>query len=506
MFGSAGVSEGDHVSRTWKIVIGVGVLVVLFIAATVITIQIRGAGPQIDTATVERVDLSVTVTASGKVEAGRRADVYPPTQGTISDVFVKDGQHVKAGQKLAQMDTGPLLLAVDQAKAGIAAAKGQLEAVQNQEPANADIVAAQANVNAAQAAYNAAKVQVAGASAPASQQIKAANATVQAAGVAKHNAYLAWQAAKHAVETSAHPTPAAILAEQQAETGYYQANAAYESAKASKKALVDNNLPVAQAQACAAKKQAFAALKTAEASLAKLQRAEFEQQENAAIAAQRQAEAALAVAQQQLNDATMVAPIDGTVFFNALGLATPAGSGTQKAAPGAGVSPASPVFTVIDLSGTTFVAEVDEADIAKVKAGQPASILFDAFPSQPIKTKVTRVQPAARTTATGGTVFPVDLSLTNVPVQILIGMKGDATIKVKALPTAIVIPIEALFDENGKTFVYVVENNRLKKTDITVGAQTDTQVQVTQGLQPGQVVALSGATQFTDGMAVRVKK
>jgi hypothetical protein len=53
--------------------------------------------------------------------------------------------------------------------------------------------------------------------------------------------------------------------------------------------------------------------------------------------------------------------------------------------------------------------------------------------------------------------------------------------------------------------VYVVENNTLVKTEITVGATTDTEVEVLQGLEEGQVLALSGSTQYTDGMSVRVK-
>jgi hypothetical protein len=51
----------------------------------------------------------------------------------------------------------------------------------------------------------------------------------------------------------------------------------------------------------------------------------------------------------------------------------------------------------------------------------------------------------------------------------------------------------------------VVEANKLKKTEITVGATTDTEVEVLEGLSEGDVVALSGSTQYTDGMAVRVK-
>ena len=49
----------------------------------------------------------------------------------------------------------------------------------------------------------------------------------------------------------------------------------------------------------------------------------------------------------------------------------------------------------------------------------------------------------------------------------------------------------------------MVENETLKKTDITAGAITDTTVQVLDGLKADQVVALQGSVEYTDGMAVR---
>ena len=71
-------------------------------------------------------------------------------------------------------------------------------------------------------------------------------------------------------------------------------------------------------------------------------------------------------------------------------------------------------------------------------------------------------------------------------------MKGDATIEVSSQAGAITIPVEALFSEGGTDYVYVVENGKLKKVEITVGATTDTDVEVVEGLEEGQTVALSG--------------
>jgi hypothetical protein len=77
---------------------------------------------------------------------------------------------------------------------------------------------------------------------------------------------------------------------------------------------------------------------------------------------------------------------------------------------------------------------------------------------------------------------------------------------VSSIPNALTIPLEALFNENGTNFVYTVVNGTtLKKTTITIGATTDTSVEVVNGLSKGDVVALASPTTYTDGMAVRVK-
>ena len=161
---------------------------------------------------------------------------------------------------------------------------------------------------------------------------------------------------------------------------------------------------------------------------------------------------------------------------------------------------------MVDLEALKFTAEVDEADVDRVKVGMPGKVTLDSFPGEEFATTVTRINPAAQPTATGGTVFAVELGLVDTEKDILIGMKGDATIEVSSRGAALTIPVEALFSEGGTDYVYVVSNNTLKKTEVTVGATTDTEVEVLEGLAEGDVVALSGSTQYTDGMTVQVKQ
>lgn len=486
-------------SKKGRVIGAVVALVVIGSVAAFAVLRSQGGGPEVETATATQQELAVTVTASGKVEAGVQADVFPPTQGTIDELFVSDGETVTAGAKLAAMDTEPLELQVAQAKAGLSQAKAQLAAIDDQAAGPADVTAAEANVDATKAAYDAAKKQAAAVSdqAPSSAQIAAAEAGTKAAKTGYQNASAAYEA-----YPSDDATKAALAA---AKDSSY---AAYLSAKAAEDQLKSSNTSAAQAQADAAVEQTYAAWQGAKAQLAKLEGASTASQEAAARAAVRQAQHALDIAEENLDDAVLRAPIDGVVIFNsssASALAGGSGTGAEGVSEGSAVSPAAAPFSVVDLEALKFTAEIDEADVDRVKTEMAADVTLDAFPGDTFTSQVTHVNPVAQTTTTGGTVFEVEIILEDTGKDILIGMKGDATIKVSSQANALIIPVEALFSEGGTDYVYVVENDTLKKTEITVGATTDTDVEVLQGLQDGQVVALSGSTQYTDGMAVRVK-
>ena len=450
-------------SRRAKIITAVVVVIVIAAVAGFFVFRSQGRGPEIETAVVEQQDLSVKVQASGKVQAGLKTDLFPPTVGVLDEVFVQDGQQVTAGQQIAVMDKGPLELQVAQAEAGLKQAQAQLSAAEQQAASSQDLSAAKANVSAAKSA------------------LSAANASLDAAEYAYKVAQQATDRLEKAVETSPGLLPdlqQARLAESQAEAGVEQAKAGVS--------------------------QADAAYKGAQAQLAKVQNSSTDAAEAAARAGVSQAQDALDIAQANLAAAVFVAPFDGTVFFNPTG--TPGADGQiPKATAGSAVAPQAAPFSVVDLDGVTFTAEVDEADIDRVKAGMIAEVRLDAFPGENFPSRVIEVRSAAQLTATGGTVFPVDMSLESKSKSLLIGMKGDTDIAVSSIGSALVIPVEALFDENGQSYVYVVENETLKKTDITAGAITDTTVQVLDGLEADQVVALSGSVEYTDGMSVRTQ-
>lgn len=118
--------------------------------------------PLVGTATATVAPLSVTVSASGSLVAAHSAGVYAQASGTIDSVKVHDGDTVEAGDLLIVMETGPLKLAVAQARAAHSAAQAQQAAVSNGVPsaiersaANAGLSAARSQVSTANKNYTA---------------------------------------------------------------------------------------------------------------------------------------------------------------------------------------------------------------------------------------------------------------------------------------------------------------------------------------------------------------
>jgi HlyD family secretion protein len=419
---------------------------IAMIATIVVVLGLAGAmigrafagSPSVATTTAVKKTLSATVSVSGKTEADVKRDVFPPAAATVRALSVTEGQEVKAGQVLASLDTKQLDAAVDAAETAYAAAASQVDAADNAGPSSAEKHAAGASVTSTKRAYDRAKSAVA----------RASSALANATGASR-------SAAKATLET----------------------------AKGSKE-------------------QAYAAYLGAKAARNKLNSVDTGSSEHAARVAKTSAHRALLRARADRRKATLVAPIDGVVIFNAT--AGPAAEGTaQKVTVGSTVSPVSAPFTVVDLASLKFVAQLDESDVPRVKTGSSAVVELDATPGKEYPTKVDSIRPNALQTTNGGNVFPATMRLENADLALRIGMGGSVEITVADVKNAVAIPIEALIDDRDGQYVYVVDNGQLKRHEVETGVMTANDVQVAKGLKSGDVVALASGGQLKDGMKVK---
>ena len=116
------------------------------------TAQTAGSSADQETATVTRGALRTAVSANGSLAAARAVSLAFSTSGRVTEVLVKEGEVVKAGQALVRLDTADLALSVAQAEASLASARAQL-AQTLAPPTAAEVAAAEASLASAQAQY-----------------------------------------------------------------------------------------------------------------------------------------------------------------------------------------------------------------------------------------------------------------------------------------------------------------------------------------------------------------
>ena len=136
-------------SRTMKIILGV---VLVAAIAVVLMGSLRSKdrnAPHVTTAKVDKVDLISKVTANGKIQARNKVDLSALVMGQIVNLAVKEGDKVKKGQLLLQIDKAQLAAQAAGREASLAAMRNDLAAARSTaEQARRDFERARQNFNA----------------------------------------------------------------------------------------------------------------------------------------------------------------------------------------------------------------------------------------------------------------------------------------------------------------------------------------------------------------------
>jgi HlyD family secretion protein len=136
-------------AKKWKILIGVVVVIGLAIMIQgSISSKDRNA-PKVTTAKVDKVDLVAKVTANGKIQAHTKVDLSALVMGQIVNLAVKEGDQVKRGQLLLQIDKAQLAAGVAGREASMSAMRNDLQAARaTAAQAKSDYERAKQNYNA----------------------------------------------------------------------------------------------------------------------------------------------------------------------------------------------------------------------------------------------------------------------------------------------------------------------------------------------------------------------
>lgn len=190
---------------------------------------------------------------------------------------------------------------------------------------------------------------------------------------------------------------------------------------------------------------------------------------------------AVKAAERAFQDANIYAPLSGIV---------------TKADPNVGqiVTVADVIAQIVDESEYVFEAEVDESDVGKIKPGQKASVSINSYPDKTFEATVAKITPTTETTDSGATVVIVKLALGKPEINFVSGINGQADIILEELSNVLVIPVDALMDNDE---VYVKKGDTYEKIKPEIGLRSDTDVEVKSGLSAGdQVVTNPSAVEI----------
>jgi HlyD family secretion protein len=195
------------------------------------------------------------------------------------------------------------------------------------------------------------------------------------------------------------------------------------------------------------------------------------------------------LAETQIAQSTVRAPIDGTVYQFDL-------------KPGAYVNPGDTVASIGRLDRVRVNVNVDEPDLGRVAKGMPVMISWIAMPGRHWDGEVDRM-PTQIVPLGTRQVGEVVCVIRNPDRDLLPGTNVDVEIRSQTVENAVAVPKEAVHTEHGQTGVYLLKGDAIEWKKITLGVSNTTRTQVAEGVSSGDAVALFSEKPLRDGMQVK---
>jgi multidrug efflux pump subunit AcrA (membrane-fusion protein) len=156
---------------------------------------------------------------------------------------------------------------------------------------------------------------------------------------------------------------------------------------------------------------------------------------------------------------------------------------------GDSVEPNTELFHIADLSKVIVIAQVYEEDVAKVKLEQTARITALSYSTNEFTGKVTFVglelDPETRT-------LPIWLTVDNPDGKLRADMFVKAAVLLAKNSDALTVPKSAVMSDAGEKFVFVRTGDTFNRADVQTGAEDDRNVEIKDGLVPGDEIVIQG--------------
>lgn len=154
------------------------------------------------------------------------------------------------------------------------------------------------------------------------------------------------------------------------------------------------------------------------------------------------------------------------------------------------------VVSLPDLTMMQVVTNVNEVDVSKVKKDQKVNIKLDAFPDRNFPGKVVSVGTIGQQKDRSSNLktFEVIVDIAGTDPILKPGMTTSDEIVMETIPDAIFVPLESVFEKEGKVVAYLMNGSSPEAQTVEVGPKNGNYVVITAGLKAGEKVTLKDPT------------
>lgn len=162
---------------------------------------------------------------------------------------------------------------------------------------------------------------------------------------------------------------------------------------------------------------------------------------------------------------------------------------------GASVRLRQTILTIPDMAQMGVMVKIHESQVKKVKVGQPVLIRVDAEPGKVLEGRVAELALLPDSSSSRYTpnlkVYPANIHIIGNQPWLKPGMNAKAEIIVDQLAEVLYVPVQSIEVEADQHFCYIRNNGKLERRSIKTGVFNDEFIEVRDGLQSGESVALS---------------
>ena len=445
------------------LIAGGGIVIIFIIAISVLNKAKRYSSSDLTITQVSRRDIGATISATGSIKpmVGAEVKVGCRISGKVERLYANIGDRVEDGQVIAEIEKQDLEAQVEEKRAGLTAAQAKLLAIEEQQPK--EIAIKRAELTAADARLSALQHQ-------GPKEIAIAQANVS--GVRSS----LWPTLYGDASSSYNGTSEKM--QDNSSVGVKLSLPLFSRSSYSNITKAKNEVDLSKTKYEDDLRNLEIEVERTRTSL-ELTETEYTNELKIAQAEVKQAKAALDFALVQLSYAVISSPISGIIAS----ITTQEGENVA-----AGLS--APTFvTIINLDRLQVDAFVNETDIGKVKVGQDVTFTVDAYSDKEFSGKIIAIYPKA-VIQQNVVYYDVVIAINETKDLLRPDMTVSVTIYAEKRENILTVPNKAIQREEGKRYVYLLENNKTDKKEVITGWRDSYYTEIVEGLKEGENVII----------------